>query len=66
MGLGPQVCEQCVVIFKHTRDKGWFCPICGATKSNRFTGIGPISDLKQYEDNLKFLQFMQGKTDGSI
>ena len=66
MGLGPQVCEQCVVIFDFNPDTGWQCPICGSTKSDRHTGIGPLSDFKKYEDNLKFLQFMQGKKDGSV
>ena len=66
MGLGPQVCEQCVVIFAFDDEKGWYCPICGSTKSSRHTGIGPLRDLTQYTDNLKFLQFMQGNKDVSV
>lgn len=70
MGLGPPVCEDCVVLMEYNEydapllPSGYFCPMCGSTNINRHAGIGPESSYQLYEDNLRLLMFMKGYSNG--
>lgn len=61
MGLGPPVCDICDVIPIWAADE-WKCPVCGSTTFTRHAGI--TSDWDRYEDNLKFLKFVKGESNG--
>lgn len=63
MGLGPPICDNCEVM-PEFKEHEWKCPICGSTIFYRHTGL--FVDLKKYKDNLKFLKFVKGETDGNI
>lgn len=64
MGLGPEVCDNCEVLFE-LKDWKWSCPICGSTESKTHAGLSKV-DWKRYDDNLKFLLFVKGEINGNI
>ena len=82
MGLGPPVCQHCQVIGElldtpipivrtektttYNTHTSWICPICGETDLTESAGLGESPDWKKYEDNLKFLRFVKGETNGNI
>ena len=60
MGLGPPVCEKCLVLYEFKHSYGWECPICKTNSPNCYSlwscGIG----REELEGNLRFLKFMKG------
>ncbi len=67
MGLGPPVCEKCLVLYRFKHSYGWECPICETNSPDHLNLWSMQSDdqtLEQIEEelesNLRFLEFMKG------
>lgn len=63
MGLGPQVCEHCQVMYDLSPppNRIWYCPVCGRTDSKEHTGFDP-ERWEQLEANQKFYDFVLNNT----
>lgn len=82
MGLGPAVCQHCQVLAEYSEKRipvvrnastttvskwtHWFCPVCGETDPNDYTGFSGDWDkyernLKVHMDNKKLQKFMEGE-----
>ena len=60
MGLGPPVCEKCLVLYEFKHSYGWECPICKVNSEDcRYLWSCGISE-EELEGNFRFLKFMQG------
>lgn len=66
MGLGPPLCEKCMVIgeliehYHAYNHSGWVCPVCGNDQLKSYAGFEE-RDWAQFEQNKKFLLFMKGQ-----
>ena len=52
MGLGPPVCEKCMVIYDFKHSYGWECPICKTNSPNHFN-TSPMDLSKMGQSDIK-------------
>ena len=68
MGLGPPVCEKCMVFYD---SYGWECPVCKTNDKKHITHLWTMPGFNmdknkdkitpQLEANKRFYDFMMGK-----
>lgn len=63
MGLGPPVCEKCIVLYEFKHSYGWECPICKINSPDHMNAWSCGISEEELEGNLRFLKFMQGPKD---
>ena len=64
MGLGPPVCQKCMVIGQLMGDT-WTCPSCYSVRMGSHLWEFTEDYQKRFEDNTKFLKFMKGESNGN-
>ena len=73
MGLGPLVCEKCMVIYDFKHSYGWECPICKTNSPNHFNLWSMQSDFQSLDElteklkaNKRFYEFMMKEDGGDV
>lgn len=64
MGLGPPVCDKCMVI-AHLKNHTWSCPVCHSIHVPNNLWEYTTEYQKRFEDNTKFMKFMKGESNGN-
>lgn len=60
MGLGPPICERCLVFYTYKHSYGWECPICKQNSPEHLNLWATDYTEEELEGNLRFLQFIKG------
>lgn len=73
MGLGPPVCEKCMVLYEFKHSYGWECPVCKTNSENKLSLWSMQSDNESLDDieeqlkaNKRFYDFMMKETGGDV
>jgi hypothetical protein len=65
MGLGPPVCQHCMVIVHYHSVHRWVCKYCGNINPKLNAWDCGLTE-EQLEGNARFLDFVKGTQDASI
>lgn len=60
MGLGPPVCERCLVLYEFKHSYGWECPICKINSPDHLNAWSCGLTDQYLKNNLKFMKFVNG------
>lgn len=60
MGLGPPVCENCLVIYEFKHSYGWECPICKLNSPEHLNAWTCGISAEELAGNLRFFYFVKG------
>ncbi len=73
MGLGPPVCEKCMVLYEFKHSYGWECPICKINRPNHLNLWSMTCDeedidqlTERLEANQRFYNFMMKEDGGDV
>ncbi len=73
MGLGPPVCEKCMVLYEFKHSYGWECPICKINSPNHLNLWSMTCDeedidqlTERLEANQRFYNFMMKEDGGDV
>ncbi len=59
MGLGPPVCENCLVLYEFKHGHGWVCPFCQKNSENCLYAWSCGISVEVLEGNHKLLSFLK-------
>ena len=66
MGLGPPVCERCLVLYEFKHSYGWECPDCKLNSPDHLNAWSCGYTDEYLEGNRRFWNFILGKDNEPI